>query len=96
MGSRGLAGRAGLFMPLIENRVELTPKKLIACRECHAIANVSINNSHINLICLRCYKSLGDWATTSEAVADIDAFVANSLAKKNSTDTEQYITKQTA
>ena len=85
-----------LLMPLNENRVELTAKRLIACRDCHAIANVSMNNSNINLICPGCYKLLGGWATSSEAVADIDAFVANSLVKKNSTVTEQHITKQTA
>jgi hypothetical protein len=64
-------------MPLKENLLELTAKRLIACRECHAIADVSMNNSRIELICPHCYKSLGGWATTSEAVADIDAFFAN-------------------
>ena len=64
-------------MPLKENLLELTAKRLIACRECHAIADVSMNNSHIKLIRPRCFKSLGGWATTPEAVADIAAFVAN-------------------
>jgi len=37
-------------MPLNEHRVELTAKRLIACRECHAIADVSMTNSHIKLV----------------------------------------------
>lgn len=65
-------------MPLNENLVELTSKRLIACRDCGTTADVSVNNSHVKLICPHCHNTLGSWATTSEAVADLAAFVANS------------------
>ena len=65
-------------MPLNEHLVELTAKSLIACRECRAIADVSMSNSHVKLICPNCHGTLGSWATTSEAAADITAFVADS------------------
>jgi uncharacterized paraquat-inducible protein A len=64
-------------MPLKKHLIELTAKSLIACRECRAIADVSMIDSHVKLICPSCYETLGSWATTSEAVADITAFVAN-------------------
>ena len=38
-------------MPLNEHLVELTAKSLIACRDWRAIADVSMNNSHVKLIC---------------------------------------------
>jgi uncharacterized paraquat-inducible protein A len=78
MGSKGLAGRADLLMPVNEHLVELTAKSLIACRDCRAIADVSMNNSHVKLICPNCHGTLGSWATTSEVAADITAFVTDS------------------
>lgn len=71
-----------LSMPLNENLVVLTSKRLIACRQCGATADVSINNSHVKLMCPRCYKSLGSWTTTPEAVADMEAFVASKRQSK--------------
>jgi uncharacterized paraquat-inducible protein A len=67
-------------MPLNEQLVELMAKTLIACRECRVIADISMNNSHVKLICPNCHRTLGSWATTSEAAADITAFVANGTA----------------
>jgi uncharacterized paraquat-inducible protein A len=67
-------------MPLKENLIDVTRKTLIACRECSAVADVAINNSHVKLICPRCHRTLGSWVTTEEAVADLAAFVANSRA----------------
>jgi len=64
-------------MPLNEHLVDLTAKGLIECR---AIADVSIIDSHVKLICPSCYKTLGSWVTKSEAVADITAFVAAGTA----------------
>jgi hypothetical protein len=60
--------------------IELTPENLIACCRCRTIADVSVNGSRMKLICPRCYETLGSWATTSEAVADMAAFVASSRA----------------
>jgi uncharacterized paraquat-inducible protein A len=67
-------------MPLNEHLIELTAKSLIACRECRALADVSISDSHVKLICPNCYQTLGSWATKSEAAADITAFVAHGTA----------------
>ena len=64
------------LMPLNKNLVVLTSNRLIACRECGATADVSINNAQVKLICPGCHKTLGTWPTTSEAVADMEAFVA--------------------
>jgi uncharacterized paraquat-inducible protein A len=64
-------------MPLQEHLVELTTKRLIGCRECHATADVSINGSSVKLICPNCHASLGTWATTAEAAAGITAFLTN-------------------
>lgn len=69
-------------MLLKEDLIELTAKHLIACRECHAIADVSINGSYVKLICPNCHGMLGSWATTSEAAADITIFLAGRAAKQ--------------
>ena len=42
---------AGLLMPLQKQLIALTPKKLIACRECQVNADVSMNGSNVKLIC---------------------------------------------
>ena len=65
-------------MPLNEHLVDLTAQGLIACRKCHAIADVSINGSHVKLICPNCHETLGIWQTTAAARADLTAFIANS------------------
>jgi hypothetical protein len=62
-------------MPLNQHLVELNPKRLIACRGCHVIADISIND-HVDLICPGCRQELGSWVTTSGAVDDLAAFVA--------------------
>lgn len=77
-----LDDRSVLIMSLKKRLIELTAESLIACRECRAIADVSVNGSLVKLICPRCYETLGSWATTSEAAADITAFVANHRAGK--------------
>jgi hypothetical protein len=69
-------------MPLNEHLIDLTAKSLIACRECRAIADVSIIDSHVKLIWPNCHGTPGSWATKSEAVADITAFVTNGTAGK--------------
>ena len=66
-----------LSMPLYEHLIELSNKNLIACRECSAIADISINGSNVNLVCPNCHKSLGRWETTPAASADLTAFIAN-------------------
>jgi hypothetical protein len=60
--------------------VEVTPGNLIACCKCRTIADVSVTGTRMKLICPRCYETLGSWATTSEAIADMTAFVASSRA----------------
>jgi hypothetical protein len=62
---------------LKECLIELTPENLIACRNCRTIADISVNVSLFKLICPTCYQTLGSWASTPEAVADMRAFVAN-------------------
>jgi len=64
-------------MPLKKDLIAVTPKSLIACRECHTVADVSVNELYVKLICPSCYQTLGSWLTESEAVADLTAFFAN-------------------
>jgi uncharacterized paraquat-inducible protein A len=65
------------MMSLDQRRVELSAKGLIACRHCHAPADISIfNSSPIKLICPRCHVTLGSWTTAELAVAEIAAFVS--------------------
>lgn len=64
-------------MPLNKHLIEVNPKGLIACRECRASADVSMNESLVELICPSCYRTLGSWVTTSEAAVDLTAFVAS-------------------
>ena len=60
--------------------VELSPENLIACCRCHTVADISITGSRIKLLCPRCYETLGNWTTTSEAIEDMRAFVASGKA----------------
>lgn len=76
MGSKAWRDRPDLAMPLKEDLVGLTVKGLIACRECLAIADVSIYDSNIKLICPSCHRTLGNWVTASEAVVAMAEFVA--------------------
>lgn len=69
-------------MPLQEHLLELAAKGLIACRECHSIADVSFNGSCVKLMCPSCHRWLGTWATTSEAAADIAAFIAKKASQQ--------------
>jgi hypothetical protein len=62
-------GSPDRLIPLQEHLVELTDKSLIACRECHAIGDVSMNNSQVKLLCPSCHKTLGSWARASEAAS---------------------------
>lgn len=72
---RGLTGRT-LVMPLNKHLVELSDKYLIACRECHAIGDVSMIGSRVKLICPKCHRTLGCWETVVAASADLTAFIA--------------------
>jgi len=63
-------------MPLNERLIEVTAQTLIACRECHAVGDVSISGSSVNLVCPSCHESLGSWQTTAAASADLTAFIA--------------------
>lgn len=64
-------------MPLHEQLIELTAKNLIACRECHTIADVSMDGSLVRLVCPTCRVTLGNWSSPSAAGADITAFIAS-------------------
>ena len=64
-------------MPLQQHLVALTAKGLVACRACGTIADVSMNDRTVKLICPTCHKTLGIWATCSEAGADLTAFIAS-------------------
>jgi uncharacterized paraquat-inducible protein A len=66
-------------MPLNERLIEVTTKRLIACRECHVIADVSINGFGVRLLCPRCHETLGMWATADHAVDEITAVVTNGI-----------------
>ena len=77
-----LEDQSVLLMSFKKRLIELTAESLIACRECRAIADVSMNGSLVKLICPRCYETLGSWATTSEAAADMTAFVAHLRARR--------------
>jgi len=63
-------------MPLHEHLVELTAKRLIACRQCRTPADMSLGTSPVRLICPGCHQTLGSWETTTMAIADITAFVS--------------------
>lgn len=62
-------------MPLHQDRIKLTDKRLIACRDCGAVADVSIMGSNVTLICPNCHATLGAWETTPAASADLTAFI---------------------
>jgi len=66
-------------MPLNERLVEVTTKRLIACRECHVIGDVSINALGVRLLCPRCYETLGVWATSDQAIDEITAIVTKGV-----------------
>jgi len=63
-------------MPLYEHLAERTAKSHIACKNCHALADISFNNSSVLLVCPQCRTTLGGWATTPQCIADLTAFVA--------------------
>ena len=63
-------------MPLHEQLIELSAKRLIACRECHTDANVRVIDSLVKMTCLGCHTTLGNWETTAAALADITAYKA--------------------
>jgi hypothetical protein len=65
---------------LRKSLVEVTPENLIACCKCRTVVDVSVTGSRMKLICPRCYETLGSWATTSEAIADMTAFVDSNRA----------------
>jgi len=67
-------------MGLQKQLIELTDKHLIACRECHANADLTLSDSQVTMICPGCRKTLGNWETTPAALADITAFVAKGKA----------------
>jgi len=62
-------------MPLNEDLIGVNPKRVIECGNCHTPADISINQSSVELICPGCYRMLGNWMTTSEAVAAMTEFV---------------------
>jgi len=64
-------------MPLKEHLIELTEKSLVACRECHVIADVSMTGSNVKMICPNCHETLGIWETSAEASADLTAYIAS-------------------
>jgi len=67
-------------MPLKKHLIEVTGKSLIVCRECHTIADISINHLGVRLLCPHCYSTLGIWTTPNQALGDITAFVDNGKA----------------
>ena len=62
-------------MPLLEERVKLNDKRLIACRDCSSVAHVSIEGSKVTMMCPKCHTQLGTWETTEAASIDIKAFL---------------------
>ena len=64
------------YVALQEQLIEVTDKHLIACRECHATANVALIDSLVTMTCPGCLKTLGNWETTPAVLADITAFLA--------------------
>jgi uncharacterized paraquat-inducible protein A len=69
-------------MALQEQLIELTDKHLIACRECHAKADITLTDSLVTMTCPGCHKTLGNWETTTASLTDITAFVAKGKAGK--------------
>ena len=67
-------------MALQEQLIELTDIHLIACRECHQKADVTLTDSLVTMTCPGCHKDLGNWETKTAALADITAFVAKGTA----------------
>ena len=77
---RVCAGSMGLH----EDRIKLTDKGLIGCRDCSAVADVSIRGSNVKLICPNCHGTLGTWETTAAASADLTAFIGKRGARVDS------------
>jgi ribosomal protein S27E len=65
-----------LGMPLYEHLVERTAKSQVACNNCHTLADITFNNPSVLLVCPECGRTLGEWATTTQCIADLTAFVA--------------------
>ena len=63
-------------MALNAQLIELTSSSLIACKECHAVADITVQGSPFRLVCSGCGKTLGEWETISGSIADITAFIA--------------------
>ena len=64
-------------MLLKDHLIEVNAKGLIACCECHAIADISMNASHLDLLCPSCYRKFGRWKSKSEALVELTLFIAN-------------------
>jgi len=67
-------------MPLHEDRIKLTAKGKIACRECGAVADISITLSKVHLACPNCHAALGAWKHLETAGADVMLFLARHAA----------------
>jgi hypothetical protein len=72
---------AGELMALNAQFVELTSLSLIACKECHTVADMTVQGSPVRLVCPGCRKTLGQWGTMSGSIADITAFIAANKAR---------------
>jgi ribosomal protein S27E len=63
-------------MSLQKHLVELTANSQIACKECHARTDITFDKPSVLLVCSECRRTLGEWATTTQCIADITALVA--------------------
>jgi hypothetical protein len=63
-------------MSLYEHLAERTAKSQIACKNCHALADITFINPTVLLVCPQCLRTLGEWATTPQCIADLTAFLA--------------------
>jgi hypothetical protein len=67
-------------MSLYEPLAERTEKSQIACKNCHALADITFYSPRVLLVCPQCRTTLGEWATTPQCIADLTAFVAGEKA----------------
>jgi hypothetical protein len=63
-------------MSLYEHLAERAAKSQIACKNCHAIADITLHGPSVLLVCPQCRRILGQWETSPQCIADMTTFVA--------------------
>ena len=78
-------------MPLEKHLIEVRAQTLVACRECHGIADVSMTDSPVKLICPNCYGTLGSWRQhRTRLLTSLHSSLTALLANKKNSSTAKH------